>query len=202
MEAFLIRISSLLLKMKHQGENISWNFYDDEKRVDIVKVPKDMNFRFRYLPVEIRPEKNELILSADKEVYMKVSVKNCFLKTFNLRCGRVKICSGHAGLYESLRKRLFFKDFQSSLWPGKKYAPAMPVIQKEIKRRKKNEKAWPVIHYLWEQNPVISWATDKVMSAFKRHEAPVLKLFGKLNDGETICILSGLIPIKRSSPYS
>ena len=33
-------------------------------------------------------------------------------------------------LYESLRKGLFFKDFQSSLWPGKKYAPAMPVYMK------------------------------------------------------------------------
>ncbi len=33
-------------------------------------------------------------------------------------------------LYESLRKELFFKDFQSSLWPGKKYAPAMPVYMK------------------------------------------------------------------------
>ncbi len=44
-------------------------------------------------------------------VYMKVSVRDCFLKTFNIRCGRVKICSGHAGLYESLYKHLFLKDF-------------------------------------------------------------------------------------------
>ncbi len=33
-------------------------------------------------------------------------------------------------LYESLCKGLFFKDFQSSLWSGKKYAPAMPVYMK------------------------------------------------------------------------
>ncbi len=33
-------------------------------------------------------------------------------------------------LYESLYKSLFFKDFQFSLWPGKKYAPAMPVYMK------------------------------------------------------------------------
>ncbi len=127
--------------MKHQGETIPCDFYDDEKRVDIVKVPEDLKFRFRYLPAEIRPENNQLILSADKDI-----------------------------------------------------------IQKEIKRSRKDEKAWPVIHYLWEQNPVISWATDKVISAFKRHEAPVLKLSGKLDDGESICILSGLIPNKKGHP--
>ena len=34
------------------------------------------------------------------------------------------------GLYESLHNGLFLKDFQFSLWPGKKYAPAMPVYMK------------------------------------------------------------------------
>ena len=33
-------------------------------------------------------------------------------------------------LYESLYNYLFLKDFQFSLRPGKKYAPAMPVYMK------------------------------------------------------------------------
>ena len=74
------------------------------------------------------------------------------------------------------------------------------VIQDEIKRSRKDENAWPRIHYLWQHNPVVEWINDKVVAGFGRHEAPVLTLSGTLNSGETVFILSGLIPNRKGHP--
>ncbi len=126
--------------LKSKKERISANFYDYEKRVDI-RMTEDLKYRFKYLPSEIKPNNDELVLSADTTV-----------------------------------------------------------IQTEIKRSRKDEKAWPVIHYLWEQNPVLEWATDKVMAAFNRHEAPVMRIDEKLGNDETVIVLSGLIPNRKGHP--
>ena len=74
------------------------------------------------------------------------------------------------------------------------------VIQDEIKRSRKEEKAWPGIHYLWEQNPVLEWINDKLHAAFGRHEAPVIELPTVLEPNEVIFIVSGLIPNRKSHP--
>ena len=74
------------------------------------------------------------------------------------------------------------------------------VIQDEIKRSRKDENAWPRIHYLWQHNPVLEWINDKVVAGFGRHEAPVLTLSENLKAGETVFILSGLIPNRKSHP--
>jgi len=74
------------------------------------------------------------------------------------------------------------------------------VIQDEIKRSRKDENAWPRIHYLRQHNPVVEWINDKVVAGFGRHEAPVLTLSGALNSGETVFILSGLIPNRKGHP--
>ena len=73
-------------------------------------------------------------------------------------------------------------------------------IQDEIKRSRKDENAWPRIHYLWPHNPVLEWINDKVVAGFGRHEAPVLSLQGALSAGETVFILSGLIPNLKGHP--
>ncbi len=73
-------------------------------------------------------------------------------------------------------------------------------IQDEIKRSRKDENAWPRIHYLWPHNPVLEWINDKVVAGFGRHEAPVLSLHGPLSAGETVFILSGLIPNLKGHP--
>jgi len=73
-------------------------------------------------------------------------------------------------------------------------------IQKEIKRSRKDEKAWPRIHYLWSLNPVVEWVNDKLLAAFDRHEAPVIELQNVLNPDEVVFILSGLIPNRKSHP--
>lgn len=74
------------------------------------------------------------------------------------------------------------------------------VIMQEMKRCRQEEKAWPKIHLLWEQHPVIQWVNDKVVSAFGRREAPVLSLSGALVPDEVIFIVSGVIPNRRSHP--
>lgn len=73
-------------------------------------------------------------------------------------------------------------------------------IQDEIKRSRKDETAWPRIQYLWPHNPVVQWVNDKVVASFGRHEAPVLTLQGALAAGETVFILSGLIPNRKGHP--
>lgn len=73
-------------------------------------------------------------------------------------------------------------------------------IQVEIAECRKQEKAWPRISYLWPLNPVLDWVNDRVMAAFRRHEAPVIPLQGKLEPGESIFILSGLIPNRKGHP--
>jgi superfamily II DNA or RNA helicase len=74
------------------------------------------------------------------------------------------------------------------------------LIKKEIIRCRKEEQAWPEVTLLWEQHPVLSWVTDKLVAAFGRHEAPVLSLSGCLKPGESVFLVSGLIPNLKSHP--
>ncbi len=74
------------------------------------------------------------------------------------------------------------------------------LIQKEIKRCRKEENSWPEVTLLWEQHPVLNWVNDKVVAAFGRHEAPVLHLSGCLKPDEAIFLVSGLIPNLKSHP--
>ncbi|MBU1737084.1 MAG: DEAD/DEAH box helicase family protein [Proteobacteria bacterium] len=73
-------------------------------------------------------------------------------------------------------------------------------IQKEIRRSRKDENAWPRKQFLWQQNPVFGWINDMVIAEFGRHEAPVLSLQGALSPGETVFIISGLIPNRKGHP--
>ncbi|MFC1743403.1 DEAD/DEAH box helicase [Candidatus Riflebacteria bacterium] len=128
------------LENYRKKQSLQVDFYPKEKRIDLT-APENLEYRFRYFPVEIWPEQGGFILSEDKEK-----------------------------------------------------------ITEEIKRSRKDEKAWPKVHYLWELNPVVEWMNDEVLAAFSRHEAPVLTLKEYLKAGETIFIISGLIPNRKSHP--
>jgi len=73
-------------------------------------------------------------------------------------------------------------------------------IQAEIAECRKEDRLWPKLHLLWEQHPVAEWVTDKVMSAFQRHEAPILTLPDSLKKDESIFIVSGLVPNRKGHP--
>lgn len=67
-------------------------------------------------------------------------------------------------------------------------------------RKTMDEFAWPTTQYLWKLHPILSWANDKAGLLFKRDEAPVIGLPGKLQDGEAIYIVSGSMPNRKSTP--
>ncbi len=63
-----------------------------------------------------------------------------------------------------------------------------------------DDSPWPKTQYLWKLHPILSWVNDKAGLLFKRDEAPVIGLPGKLNDGEMIFIVSGSMPNRKSTP--
>lgn len=69
-----------------------------------------------------------------------------------------------------------------------------------IARSRGDEKDWPTVHYLWRLNPVVGWLNDRMLAAFGRHEAPVLAGVPSLAADETVFVLSGLVPNRRSHP--
>ncbi len=73
-------------------------------------------------------------------------------------------------------------------------------IMEEIKRTRKEEDTWPKLQLLWDLNPLMRWLTDKLLAIFGRQQASVLTLSGKLKAGETIFILYGIIPNRKSQP--
>ncbi len=102
---------------------------------------------------------------------------------------------------EDLRHR--FRFLPGEIWPDNGVfilSKDTQVIQSEIKQSRKEERAWPRIHYLWELNPVMEWINDKIMAAFGRHEAPVIIPEGMLQGGEVVFLLSGLIPNLNGQP--
>jgi superfamily II DNA or RNA helicase len=64
------------------------------------------------------------------------------------------------------------------------------------RQAKKEDESWPTLHYLWPQHPIMNWLTDRVLTAFGRHRAPVIRC-PQLADGEQAFILMGLIPNRK-----
>ncbi|MBY5947899.1 DEAD/DEAH box helicase [Photobacterium rosenbergii] len=76
----------------------------------------------------------------------------------------------------------------------------LDVINQEIVRCRGEQTAWPNIQYLWQINPVAQWLGDKMMSAFGRHQAPVMRMTKMFESYEDHFILSGLFPNRKSHP--
>ena len=73
----------------------------------------------------------------------------------------------------------------------------------EMKRSMQNtmaETAWPKTQFLWKLHPIFSWVNDKSGLLFGRGEAPILALPEKIKSDETIYIVTGSIPNKKSTP--
>lgn len=72
-------------------------------------------------------------------------------------------------------------------------------IAQALEDARRAESTWPILHYLWDQHPVVSWLNDKVSALFRRHEAPVVVL-PNLPAGQVIFVMSGLIPNRKGHP--
>lgn len=67
------------------------------------------------------------------------------------------------------------------------------------RQAKAGEESWPLLHYLWPQHPIMDWLSDRVLTAFGRHRAPVIQC-PQLVDGEQAFMLMGLIPNRKGQP--
>ena len=73
----------------------------------------------------------------------------------------------------------------------------------EMKRSMQNnmaETAWPKVQYLWKLHPLFSWVNDKGGLLYGRGEAPIVGIPEKMKPNETIFVVTGSIPNKRSTP--
>ncbi len=73
-------------------------------------------------------------------------------------------------------------------------------IGEAIVESRRDEHAWPKLHYLWRLNPVVGWLNDRMLAAFGRHQAPVMAGTPQLADDEAVFVLSGMVPNRKSHP--
>jgi superfamily II DNA or RNA helicase len=76
---------------------------------------------------------------------------------------------------------------------------AMAEAIERARQARRDEETWPALHYLWPQHPIMEWLTQRVLTAFGRHRAPVIRL-PQLADGELAFILLSLIPNRKGQP--
>ena len=69
-----------------------------------------------------------------------------------------------------------------------------------ITESRREETAWPAVHYLWRLNPVVGWLGDRMLAAFGRREAPVLAGIPGLAPDEAVFVASGLVPNRKGHP--
>jgi superfamily II DNA or RNA helicase len=67
------------------------------------------------------------------------------------------------------------------------------------RQAKAEEDTWPTLHYLWPQHPIIEWLSDRVLTAFGRHRAPVIRC-PQLAENDQAFVLMGLIPNRKGQP--
>ncbi|MCZ8133542.1 MAG: DEAD/DEAH box helicase [Rhodobacteraceae bacterium] len=74
------------------------------------------------------------------------------------------------------------------------------IINQAISDAKAQERAWPIVQYLWDGHPILQWFADRASTFFPEHAAPVAPLFGRLPPGEVAVILHGAIPNANGAP--
>ena len=139
------------------------------------------------------------------------TMPSLFASDFEYACEALKLLNMDASvnmqdrsieipLTDELKYR--FRHYPSEVMSGRKsfvLCDDKNIIQQEIARSRKEENAWPHIQYLWEQDPLVQWISDKAISNFRRLEAPVLPL-SRLSKDEAIFLVSGLIPNRKGHP--
>ena len=74
-------------------------------------------------------------------------------------------------------------------------------VMTEIAACRTQEGRWPKQTLLWEQHPLMQWLSDKILAAFGRQEAPVIRLPApRLQPGEVIILATGVLPNRKGHP--
>lgn len=96
------------------------------------------------------------------------------------------------------------KSLPSEVLPavGEKYifTDRIEDVKLEMERCRKEETAWPKKMLLWDQNPFIGWVTDRLQTVFGRNEAPYITVPNIQGSGDSIILLSGMIPNLKGQP--
>jgi superfamily II DNA/RNA helicase len=77
--------------------------------------------------------------------------------------------------------------------------PRITQAIEQARQARADEESWPTLHYLWPQHPIMEWLSDRVLTAFGRHRAPVIQC-PELAEGEQAFMLMGLIPNRKGQP--
>ncbi len=75
----------------------------------------------------------------------------------------------------------------------------MAAAIEHARQAKPGDDTWPAVHYLWPQHPIMEWLSERVLTAFGRHRAPVIQC-QKMDEGSQAFILMGLIPNRKGQP--
>jgi SNF2-related domain/Helicase conserved C-terminal domain len=68
---------------------------------------------------------------------------------------------------------------------------------KEAIKEARNTEHWPQLQYLWPLHPILQWLDYKLLSAIGRHRAPVIRVRRGLGAGESLILISAVIPNRR-----
>ncbi len=69
-------------------------------------------------------------------------------------------------------------------------------VMDEIAACRKASDTWPRLQLLWQQHPVMEWLQEKILYAFGRRDAPVVKTT-KLPAGQAIVLATGILPNRK-----
>ena len=73
-------------------------------------------------------------------------------------------------------------------------------IASALEEARRSEDSWPAMQYLWGLHPVVEWLSDRAMTTFGRHQAPVLILPQGIGPQEAVFVIAGVIPNRRGQP--
>jgi superfamily II DNA or RNA helicase len=73
-------------------------------------------------------------------------------------------------------------------------------IAAALEEARRSEDSWPAMQYLWGLHPVVEWLSDRAMTTFGRHQAPVLTLPQGIGPQEVVFVMAGVIPNRRGQP--
>lgn len=102
---------------------------------------------------------------------------------------------------DDLRDR--FRFLPNEIWPDDGlFLLTADVVgyQREVKRSRNDEHAWPKEHYLWARHPAIEWLQERMLGNTGRHQALVLGLSDGLAADEALFFVSALIPNRKAHP--
>lgn len=84
-----------------------------------------------------------------------------------------------------------------------KLSPDKSFCMQEMERSLQNsmsETAWPATQYLWPLHPIFDWVNDKAGLLFGRSEAPLIGIPGTLSSSDSVFVIAGTIPNRKSTP--